>query len=111
MFSDVLKRLRINAEMNQEELAKRLGLAKSTISMYESGSREPSFEILEAIADTFNVDMNTLIGEKYILESKTFDLSHHEKRVIVAYRQQPSMQEAVDKLLGLSESEENKKLA
>ena len=60
MFKDALKALRIRSEMSQEELANRLGLAKSTISMYENGQREPSLEILEAIADTFNVDMNTL---------------------------------------------------
>ena len=49
MFNDVLRQLRTDSGMSQEELAKRLGLAKSTISMYESGSREPSLEILEAI--------------------------------------------------------------
>lgn len=64
MFNDVLRQLRTDSGMSQEELAKRLGLAKSTISMYESGSREPSLEILEAIADTFNVDMNTLTDSK-----------------------------------------------
>ena len=64
MFNDVLKQLRNKAGMNQEQLAKRLGLSKSAISMYESGSREPSLEILEAIADIFNVDMNTLTGAK-----------------------------------------------
>lgn len=31
--------------------------------MYESGDREPNFEILEAIADTFNVNMDTLLGK------------------------------------------------
>ena len=50
--------------MSQEELGNKLGLAKSTISMYENGTREPSLEILEAIADTFNVDMNTLTDSK-----------------------------------------------
>ncbi len=64
MFNDVLRQLRTDSGMSQEELAKRLGLAKSTISMYESGSREPSLEILEAIADTFNVNMNTLTDSK-----------------------------------------------
>lgn len=64
MFNDVLRQLRIKAGMSQEELANKLGLAKSTISMYESGSREPSLEILEAIADIFNVDMNTLTDSK-----------------------------------------------
>lgn len=64
MFPDVLRSLRTNAGMSQEELGKKLGLAKSTISMYESGTREPNLEILEAIADTFNVDMNTLTDSK-----------------------------------------------
>lgn len=64
MFSDVLRSLRLKAGLSQEELGKKLGLAKSTISMYESGTREPNLEVLEAIADTFNVDMNTLTDSK-----------------------------------------------
>lgn len=64
MFADVLKRLRTNAGLNQEELGKKLGLAKSTISMYENGTRFPNMETLEAIADYFNVDMNTLTDSK-----------------------------------------------
>ena len=64
MFCDVLRSLRIKSNMSQEELGNKLGLAKSTISMYENGTREPSLEILEAIADTFNVDMNTLTDSK-----------------------------------------------
>ena len=31
--------------------------------MYEAGDREPNFETLEAIADTFNVNMDTLLGK------------------------------------------------
>ena len=64
MFKDMLRTLRIKAGMNQEELAKKIGCAKSTISMYENGAREPNFETLEAIADIFNVDMSTLIDRK-----------------------------------------------
>ena len=107
MFKDVLRSLRIAANLNQEELAKRLGLAKSTISMYESGSREPNFEVLEAIADTFNVDMNTLIGKNELEQCKEqhidrhFHLNDHEKDVIIAYRKHPEMQNAVDTLLNV----------
>ena len=64
MFPDVLRRLRKEADLSQEELGAKLGLAKSTISMYENGTREPSLEVLEAIADIFNVDMNTLTDSK-----------------------------------------------
>lgn len=57
-FKDVLKYLRQRETWSQAELAKKLGVAKSTISMYEVGKRQPDFETLEAISDLFNVDMN-----------------------------------------------------
>lgn len=59
-FNDVLKKLRNARGITQEDVAKDTGLSKSTISMYESGNRKPSFEVLELFADYFNVDMNTL---------------------------------------------------
>ena len=61
-FKEMLKYLRSRENMSQAELAKKLGIAKSTVSMYEVGKREPDFETLEAIADLFNVDMNFLLG-------------------------------------------------
>ena len=62
-FKEMLKYLRIRENLSQSELADKLGVAKSTISMYEVGKREPDFETLEAIADLFNVDMNFLLGK------------------------------------------------
>ncbi|MBT9793697.1 helix-turn-helix domain-containing protein [Clostridium sp. MCC334] len=59
----MLKYLRNRDKLSQSELAEKLGVAKSTISMYEVGKREPDFETLEAIADLFNVDMNFLLGK------------------------------------------------
>lgn len=64
MFSSILKELRIAFGLTQEQLAERAGLAKSTISMYENGNREPDLETLEIFADIFNVDMNKLTGNK-----------------------------------------------
>lgn len=61
-FSDMLAYLRKRERLSQTELAKKLGVSRSTIGMYEAGEREPNFETLEAIADYFNVDMNTLVG-------------------------------------------------
>lgn len=61
-FSENLIRLRQRDNMTQAELAKILGVSKSTVSMYECDKRKPSFEVLEAIADQFNVDMNFLYG-------------------------------------------------
>ena len=62
-FGENLKALRKARGLTQEEFAKQSGISRSAIGMYESGKREPkNFEMLETIADFFNVDMNTLLG-------------------------------------------------
>lgn len=62
-FGRTLAYLRSRSKLTQQELADALGFkSKSTVSMYENGTREPDFETLEVIADYFNVDMNFLIG-------------------------------------------------
>lgn len=63
-FNNILKSLRIREGLTQDDLAKKLGVSRSTISMYERGEREPELEVLEAIADFFNVDMNYLTGKQ-----------------------------------------------
>lgn len=62
-FSKRFKELRRSLNLTQDDLAKKLKLSKSSISMYENGNREPDFETLELIADFFNVDMNYLLGK------------------------------------------------
>lgn len=62
-FSERLKTLRTSNKLTLEQLAKRLGCSKSSINMYERGEREPSFEMLETIADFFNVDIDYLLGK------------------------------------------------
>ena len=85
-FSENLRYLRKRADMTQPELAQKLGISRSTISMYELGSREPNFETLEAIADFFNVDMNYLTGtEPEKNESAAFisdELSEAKRKLI-----------------------------
>lgn len=68
VFKDVLKELRTQKHLTQEQLAQNVGLAKSTISMYENGKREPDLETLELFADYFNVDMNKLTGKPSNIE-------------------------------------------
>lgn len=59
-FNRRLRELRIQHKYTMDELAKLIGVGKSAIGNYESGSRYPRKEILEALADIFNVDMDYL---------------------------------------------------
>ena len=63
-FNTIFKQLRQNKNLTQEDIAKSLKVGKSTISMWENGNREPNFEMLEAIADYFNVNMDILLDRK-----------------------------------------------
>lgn len=75
-FKTRLKQLRNERGISQRQLAEFLKVAPSTISMYENGQRELNFEVLESLADFFNVDLNYLLGKtnkttKIILDSES----------------------------------------
>ena len=59
-FGDVFRQLRIDQNLTQAEMARKLGISRSAVGMYEQGKREPDFETLEAIADYFNVTLDYL---------------------------------------------------
>lgn len=63
-FPNIFKHIREKSGLTQQQLANKLGISRSAVGMYEKGEREPNFETLELIADTFNVDMNYLLGKK-----------------------------------------------
>lgn len=77
-FGETLKTLRLGRKMTQDDLASKLKMSKSSISMYENGNRNPDFETLEAVADFFNVDMNFLLGKNLSVEE---DLAKYEVEI------------------------------
>ena len=60
-FGQKLKRLRQGQNLTQQQLADRLGVAKSIVSYYESGDRCPSYDVLIKIARTFHVTTDYLL--------------------------------------------------
>ena len=65
-FSERLKELRRTKGPSQHQLAKNIGVSKSSVNMYERGEREPGLETVEAIADFYNVDLDYLLGKTNI---------------------------------------------
>jgi len=50
------------AKLTQLQLAEKLGLSVMTIRRYESGNREPKFDMLEKIASVLNQPVEALLG-------------------------------------------------
>ena len=61
-FNGNLKEARLRSGLSQKEVAKNIGIAKSTYSLYESGNREPNVNTIKKIADCLNVSADTLLG-------------------------------------------------
>ena len=71
-FGERLKTLHKGQKLTQQELANRLGVAKSVVSYYESGDRFPSYDVLIKIARTFHVTTDYLLD---IERNRTIDVT------------------------------------
>ncbi len=61
-FNENLRIAREQRGLSQKEMSERIGVAKSTYSLYESGNREPNVQTIKKIADTLNVSADMLLG-------------------------------------------------
>jgi repressor LexA len=66
-FGERLAKLRAGMKLSQAEMADRLNISKSALSMYELNQRKPDYETLSKISEYFNVTTDYLIkGKKEI---------------------------------------------
>ncbi|MBU3884344.1 XRE family transcriptional regulator [Lactococcus lactis] len=61
-FAENIKQFRKAKSMSMEELGKRLGKAKSTISAWENGKRTPKINELKSISEALGVTISQLLG-------------------------------------------------
>ena len=62
MLSNRLKQLRIEKGITQKEMAKDLGTTDVSIGRYEKGEREPKTDMLNTLANYFDVTTDYLLG-------------------------------------------------
>ena len=62
-FSDIIKDIRTANRMSQEEAAKRMKIARSTLASYEGGLRKPGYDILKRMASAYGVDYDVLLKQ------------------------------------------------
>lgn len=58
-----IRTMRMSRKMTQSDLANAINQSQSSITMYETGRREPDFETLEALADVFNVPLASIVSD------------------------------------------------
>ena len=83
-FGDVLKKLRLQERMPQQQLAQKLGVTKSVVSYYELQERYPSPEILIKLASIFHVTTDYLLG---LEPREIIDLSGLDEEDIATVKQ------------------------
>ena len=64
MMLELLKTLRTQRGMTQQEVARRLGITRQAYSNYEAGLREPDYGTLCALADLFGCTADRLMGRE-----------------------------------------------
>lgn len=62
MFGERLKTLRQAKGLTQEELAKRIGVTKQTISNWENGNITPALDVLITLVEFFHTTPNGMLG-------------------------------------------------
>lgn len=110
-YSDILVYLRTRSKLTQEEAAKRIGISRSSLANYEKGLRRPSFETMEAIADFYNVNMDTIFGHSEIPSDYQFVSSRNQlnEEAFLNYVSQLSRSETLElaqRLISLAAKEE-----
>lgn len=81
----IIQGLREEANIRQSELAKSLGLGRTTISNYENNYSSPDLETLIQIANFFHVSTDYLLGISSVKNAPQ-NLQEDEAKVLKYYR-------------------------
>ena len=88
MYNSRLKEARLRSGLTQEDVAKRIGVFKTTISGYETGRSEPCMAHLITMMDIYGVDANWIFQEEMERANKKqiLSLSPSESELLALYR-------------------------
>ena len=72
-ISEVLKGLRLSSGYTQQHVADLVGVSKSMISAYETGIRQPSYEVLLKLSDTYKTSLDFILGNTNVQNDYSLD--------------------------------------
>lgn len=104
-IGEKLLMLRTREQKTREDVAKSVGVSPQAIYKYETGIiTNIPLDRIAAFSRLYNVTPSYLMG----WEDSSSPLSEEEKKLILAYRAHPEMQDAVNRLLGIEKQPERK---
>ena len=103
--------LRKKANITQDRFSQIIGVARSTLAMYETDKSEPDFNTLQKIADYFGVTTDYLLGREQPVEKQKISVPEKYKDVMVAFQDgaENLTQEDIDDVVKFIEFLKNKK--
>lgn len=106
-FGNILKKIRQENNMTQDELAKKIDTSRSNIANYENGKNMPSIDILEKIASLFNCTTDYLLGKTDIRNiEEDFRFAYHKETEGLS---EDEIKEALEFYKKIKYGKENKK--
>ena len=87
-----VKELHLENNLTQRELSQKIHIAQNTLSQIENNIANPSYEVLNLIADFFQCSTDYLLGREddfgniTIKTEKPADLSDDELKIVKQYR-------------------------
>lgn len=103
-IGSILQKLIDDNNTNVVEVSKATGVAATTIySIIRRDSKSANISDLAKIAHHLGVTLDFFYENE---KDDNLSLSAHEKKLILAYRQNPNMQTAVDTLLNLDKNDD-----
>lgn len=96
----IIKKLREEHGMSQEDLAKCLGVTYQAVSTWETGKRLPRMGAIEKMSSLFGVAKSYIIGEEDDSAYFEFRVTDEEQKLITAYRKaSPETRRNIQKIL------------
>ena len=108
-ISRKIKELRSRLGLTLEEVGAQVGVSKATVQRWESGDiKNMRRDKIAKLAACLGTTPGELVGwtqspDSSTDEMLTIQVTPHEHTLVVAYRSNPAMQPAVNRLLGISD--------
>ena len=100
-FAERLKELRAEKRISGPQLAERIGVSASTVSMWETGERFPRKKYLDSLCEFFNVSYDYLTGvSKFKNPHSLLERYENDYLILLQSDSKPAISIEMEKLTG-----------